>query len=174
MRLLVAMLALTLPAVTLAAPPAPDMTVFGQALNKPLSLPECEKATHSWQGPNGKPIYNVSVDMDTVTPCWQTYTPYAGYPEPLNPNGEVTLLFSRATRPALMATDKAILRLHEGRVIAVELDPGGVDRQEAVAAALIEKYGKPHTLRKGKVQNRMGASFAAAQAEWKFSGLHVE
>ena len=174
MRLLVVMLALALPAAAKAAPPSPDMTVFGQALNEPLSLPECEKKVQSWQGPKGKPMYGSTTDNVSDAPCWQTYTPYAESPEAFNPDGTVTLLFPRAMRPVIMATDKAKIRLREGRVIAVELDPGGVDRQAVVAAALIEKYGKPHKLRKGKVQNRMGATFAAAQAEWNFPTLHVE
>lgn len=171
MWLPVFMLALFIHAAASAAPPVPDMTVFGQVLGQPLSLPECGRKLDSWQKAGDPARYAFGNRNPT---CWQTNTPYAGVPDPFDLNGTVTLVFPRAERPAVMGTDNAKLRLRDGRVIAVELDPGGIDRQEVVAAALIEKYGKPHSLRKVKVQNRMGAIFAAAQAEWKFPGLRIE
>lgn len=51
---------------------------------------------------------------------------------------------------------------------------GGIRRQETVASALVEKYGKPHHIERTNLQNRMGAKFTATSMVWSFRGLHVE
>jgi len=171
MRLVVVLLLSSCSLASFAASPRPDMAVFGQVLNEPLSLPECEKRKESWEKPDAVPKrYAIGNKNPT---CWQTFTPYAETPEPFDPNGSVTLVFPSPERPAVMGTDKTKLRLQDGRVVAVEMDTGGIDRQETVARALLEKYGKPHSLERTTVRNRMGATFAVGRATWTFPGLHV-
>lgn len=171
MRIVVLLMVSVLSSNAGAQPRAADTTVFGQVLDEELALPECEKKVHSWQGSNSKPTYGVVGSHRE--PCWQTHVPYAGYPETLNPDGEITLVFPRSARPLVMGTDRATLRLHKGRVIAVEVDTGGVDRQDIVAQALLEKYGKPHRLNRTTVRNRAGVAFPISQAAWSFSTFEV-
>ena len=162
-------------------PRKPDMTVFGQALNEPLSIPECPKNAEPppFSAPGTKPTYKLG---ELTSACYRTRAPVApdlenwASAEALDPNGRVWVVFPAAERPSVLGPKAAavLMRLLDGRVVSAEWDMGGIDRQERVAQALTEKYGRPTKAESRSVQNRMGATFKAVRASWRFPGLQVE
>lgn len=161
-------------------PRKPDMTVFGQALNEPLSIPECPRHPDGYRftTPGNLPPYT---DGDVSVVCYRQLPVTPGQPGwkhtiPMDPNGVAWVQFPPAERPVVMGPNAGgvKLRLLDGRVVSAEWDMGGIDRQERVAQALTEKYGRPTKVESGSVQNRMGATFKAVRASWRFPGLQVE
>lgn len=136
-----------------------DLTVFGLTLGAPLTLPECTQR------------------MIGTTAVYETYQSVtcAQKPHPMNTYGQPVRVidFPKATKPLILSNFYLIALESGGNLVGVRFATNGISDQEFDLTVLTNKYGKPTSIVRNKVQNKMGAVFESIEASWNFSDLTV-
>jgi hypothetical protein len=149
-----------------AAAHANDRTVMGLTLGEPFTVAEC-----------GKRQVGTIVLYDSATsatgPCFKRGYLQERETGPIA-NGSVRVEFPMSATPSFVSGFAATALVMEGKLEGLMLGTRGVNTQELALDGLTSKFGKPSTLDRRTVQNRMGASFETFDAAWTTSsGLMV-
>ena len=124
--------------------------VLGMQLGKPLALPQCEH------------------DVIVAAVCQRTDLP--------GPDAGVWWIrvpIGGTTPGFIQAPDAGCVGVKDGVVNEIVLWTSGVDGQDQALELLSEKFGKPTSLTRRSVQNRMGAKFEAIAAFWARPGYEI-
>lgn len=138
-------------AAAIAGPPA----VFGIAVGQPLALPECPRSETGH--------YDL---IAAPNDCWSKGDADQG--------GAEVWLAAATQAHAPFARVPIWVGIRDGIVQKVTIRTTGIASQEAVAHALVAKFGPPTTRALDRLQNRMGAHFASARASWRKPNVIVE
>jgi len=136
--------------------PASDMTVFGLTLGEPLSIPECPKS--------GDTSYKSS-----ATVCYRLNAFDGDKLDDVNRY----IIFPFNDSPSISKFNVVPALVLDGKLEGIGFNTNGTQNDEAVLEKLKEKYGEPTTIKRGTVQNRLGATFNKFTAIWLFSNLYV-
>lgn len=154
-----------------------DASVFGlMKIGEKFTLPECPQASYGG--------YKITVEAA----CWKNIrTSYdysaqkkkkkkddAATPAPMGMTDTVFVAFPFSEQPTLSKNSDIVVLVIDGVLEGVGFNTSGVSNQEFVVKKLKEKYGEPTVYNPIKVQNRLGATFEAVEALWKFDNLTVE
>jgi hypothetical protein len=148
-----------------------DLTVFGLALSRPLSVPECEIAKVD------KRLYAYS-HKDKVV-CFRHMDP--------NTFSEKLLLKEPGSTPALdeiviinfpepprMSVGEVRGTIVHGRLEGISLTTGGASFADQDMADLTRKYGEPDIAQRGVAMNLLGARIPTIAAVWNKLELTVK
>ena len=150
--LLGSILASAILAPLIPAQAADPVSIFGFALGQPVQLPECPHHTFS-----GTKMYSPIV----LQTCIEDAANLPGYSQPLR-----TVMFSRDEAPAIVKQARIYL-LEDGKVLTgAHFYTSGVSDQDAVLAALKQKFGAPASQSKAHVTIGDGSSVSATVADW--------
>ncbi len=145
---------------------ASDNSVFGFPLGVPLTISECKKTAI------GSTV--VYKDYDTTSTCFEFRDPNSNIESGDTFTDKIIIVFPQSEIPSIIMPRFMISgQVIDGKLESIEFDTSGHSGQDRVLDMLKKKYGKPTSLRHQKVQNRMGATFKAFDAVWKFPDLTV-
>lgn len=139
---------------------ADNTTVFGLALDQPISIEEC-------------PTYgSMTLRYSAVVkePCLQNQD--GPSTNGALKNGYFRLVFPVVGKPSIIGSHPRVL-LVEGQFVRIDFDTRGVVDQFIVMDALTAKFGKPAKSSVEKVTAVSGASFDSIYAAWEKPGVEA-
>ena len=152
--------------------PAPTTAVMGVELGKPLTIAEC-----MYHGKSKRPGGYLSEfdTKNTLRPCYQVKDRYlVEKPASQIAAGVVEVKLLLGNTPAGIDWNKITGTLIDGALHELRIGTTGVRDQEAVLYQLKAKFNVPTDAKVEQVQNRMGATFSAVDASWRFSDLSIQ
>jgi len=139
-----------------------DTKVYGLQLGEPLRLPTCASA------------YG-----EIPATCF-----YEGEQDAFSKELNTTLAAMMGVRDSKSNEDwrmvfvrsgpKAMVLLHEGLLVAVRIETGGIKDEQQKSTELREKYGAPTMVHPFTYTPRVGNTLKANDLEWRLPGVHVE
>lgn len=153
-----------------SAGPAPTMAVMGLDLGSTLTISEC---------PYKKQLRRLAYESEysstnTLRPCFQVREGYLDNPgQPITTGTRKVRILLGDAAPRGVDWSRIEGTVIEGKLEALFVPTSGASSQEELLAQLLQKYGRPFDLTRETVQTRMGASYEAAYATWKFDNLLV-
>jgi len=150
-----------------AQPVAKDLTIFGNKLGEPLSVPECPREVVK-KGV-GKYLSNVT------SICWRHYNDEGDKYESkgVSHGYQKWLVLPSSEAPIYSTTNKYFIYVIDGRFEGINIGTLGYRTQNRVYQDLTAKYGEPSELTRKTVRNIYGASFELYKAIWSLENLSV-
>ena len=130
---------------------AADVSVFGLKLGQPLPMPECERSARGDYA-----------EMTRQT-CFQSK--FRG--------GRISIKFPYEQKPQIVAEDTIYCIVVDGILEGIQFETLGLSIANRVLTELTNKYGKPLSVQRPIIQNRMGAQFDSVDAVWHLPNLRV-